>query len=99
MPKQPRRITLYIIHLWEPVGSEKHQARHYVGATKDYSRRMAEHHRGAAKKGLMAYARRAGIRWVSSILSLDASWEDERRIKRAGHYDRVCPVCRGDMPF
>lgn len=91
-------ITLYIVHFWQPFGSERHSARHYVGATKDLSRRIAEHRRGVGK-GIMAYAKRAGLKWTWDVLKYDASWDDERRIKRSGHYERVCPFCRGDVSF
>lgn len=46
--------TVYLFHFHQPIGSERHQATHYVGWAENLERRIAEHFSGQGAR-IMAY--------------------------------------------
>lgn len=83
---------LYVLHFAEPLGSEKHRARHYAGYAVNVYARFEIHlqGRGAA---ITRAARLRGIKiYIAAILPGDRN--DERRLKRQKNLKRVCPICQ-----
>lgn len=50
----------YLIRLSKPLGSERHQARYYLGISNDWIERFQQHCTGQGAK-MLAYARRHAI--------------------------------------
>jgi hypothetical protein len=85
--------TGYLIHFAERIGREgRNGAQHYIGWASNVEARVIDHRRGNGA-AIMAEVSRRGIDW--EVVRLYPGWtrHDERRRKRAGHFDRDCPVC------
>jgi len=85
-------------------------ARHYLGATEDLLRRLAEHEHGIGSKYMSAVVL-AGVTWELSDTFLpepgETIWELEHRLKGLGEgpargknsrgsRGRLCSICRGE---
>lgn len=91
VPEGSPRWTIYLLHAHRPVG----RVRHYLGITRTdrLALRLREH---AHRRGSSLTAQLATLNdelllartWVG------VDWAVERRMKRAGHYARLCPICR-----
>jgi len=92
-----RTHTLYLLHFTPPysvptaTGGTK-TAGHYLGSTGgEVAKRVADHVAGKGSP-LVRAAVRAGC-----AVELVATWpggrNDERRLKRAHHHARLCPLC------
>ena len=96
--------VVYLIHSDKPIGTEKHQAQHYLGYCVDVRERIKEHRRGDeySPKIIQAFRRN------ECELTLVRTWKckskkdaraTERRMKGRvmgswGH-KRRCPLCCG----
>lgn len=84
------RYTIYLLHFDKPVS----RCRHYLGLTgvNNLNARLARHARGRGAN-LTRRAVEAGIgftcvrTWPANLAS------SERRLKKAGHYNKLCPLC------
>lgn len=89
--------TIYLIHFDEPVGDRtrpRMSASHYIGWTTDLETRLEQHRKGLGA-ALMAYVATKGIAWKVVRLWEGSTRDDERRLKKSGHFaDRLCPECR-----
>ena len=85
---------VYVLHFDRPVGP----ARHYIGITRRerLAQRMHDH-QGTSASWLTAKAAKLGIGFTLAKTFDAESHADEQRIKRAGHFDKICPICRGDL--
>lgn len=91
--KQPM-FTIYLLHFDRPMGRIKH----YLGITRAASLgRRAHDHQGTNASQVTARAARAGIGFTLAKTIPAESHSDERRLKKAGHFDKWCPICRGDL--
>ena len=88
----PGKGWVYLLHLEQPIGTERQQARHYLGWTDDVERRVWEHRAGVGARFTRAAVRR-GIQ-----LSIAATWPGTRELERAyklWHAPcRLCPICK-----
>jgi hypothetical protein len=81
---------LYLLHFSRPY----QHARHYLGFAVDVERRVGEHLAAGSKASpLVRAALAAGL-----AVELVRTWPGgdrtlERRLKRANHGPRLCPVC------
>lgn len=99
--------TLYIGHFAEKIGNPSNprfQAQHYLGYAEPsrkcgnrwisgYDARVQEHMEGRGAK-ITRYVIRRGIPIVFFPIKRKATRDEERKLKRAGHYNRLCPVCQ-----
>lgn len=87
--------VIYILHFTQPLGDPERprmSASHYVGWTGELESRLSEHRAGGGAKIIRALFLAGGD------FKLAASWEgtryDERRLKKNGHFDKLCPICK-----
>ncbi len=78
---------VYLIHLERPY---KH-ARHYLGWTRNLTRRLAQHRAGTGARLLRA-VNRCGIGW-EVVRLWPGGPEIERQLKVLKNSPRLCPVC------
>lgn len=88
-------MTVYLLHLSQPLGSERHHAQHYIGQAVDLDRRMCEHRRGGSNTAkLIQAAHRLGVGFT-----LARTWEGgrdlEKKLKAQKKARLLCPICRG----
>lgn len=85
-------LTLYLLCAERPLG----RVRHYLGITRTerLAQRLREHAHRRGSSLTAALARRNDTLELVRLWH-GASWDQERRIKRRGHYRRLCPVCQG----
>jgi hypothetical protein len=90
---------IYVIHFTVPLGTVgRNSARHYVGFCADRKlRERLEAHRQGRGARITAAAVRAGAELVL-VARLPGDRAAERKRKRAGHYDRLCPLCVPKKP-
>lgn len=81
---------VYLLHFEKPVA----RARHYLGFTRDdrLNERLTEH---MSKKGarLTARAVDAGVAIYLARVFPQLTANDEKRLKAASHFDKLCPIC------
>jgi len=81
---------VYLIHFDEPY----EHARHYIGFSKNFNKRMLEHAAGTGSR-LMQVVTEAGITWrVAEVWYGDRYLE--RRFKRQKNSARFCPICASE---
>ncbi len=96
--------TIYLIHFDAPLGDVDRphmHASHYLGWTEDddVDGRIARHRAGDGAK-ILAAANLQGITYAVVRTWADATRDDERRMKKSGHFaDRLCPVCKSGEPL
>lgn len=82
--------VIYLLHAPRPIG----KVRHYLGITRHdrLAKRLREHahQRGSSLTAQLAARNRELL--LARVWE-NASWEEERRMKQAGHYARLCPIC------
>ena len=90
---------VYLIHFSAPLGNpaKRHgMATHYTGSTSLLDERLLRHANGNGS-AIMAAVHDRGIEWQLVRLwpceSKEAALALERRLKRAGHGPRYCPLC------
>lgn len=87
-------LVVYQLHFERPVG----RCRHYVGSTMEHLlHRRLQAHANARGALLTQRAARMHVRMVCVDVTGILSRADEHRIKAAGHYERRCGICRGEM--
>lgn len=80
-------MCVYLIHFDRPY----RHARHYIGASVCFDRRIAEHRNGTGAR-LLQVLREHGIGW--RVVGLwDGDYDRENKIKARKHAVRYCPVC------
>lgn len=90
---------VYLIHFDErhPNGNKP---QHYVGVCVNLRERINQHAAGSGAVLIreMFKVHRISFRVVKTwkFSEYTSAYKWERRIKRAGHYDRKCPACRGE---
>ena len=103
----PPAITgCYLFHFSAPLGSERKQARHYLGWAENIATRVAEHRAGNSRAAAITHAAVArGITLTLVAVWPGASRDDEARLKyrrrdgkrgSAPQHARLCPLCRPD---
>lgn len=85
---------VYLLHFARPLGSDHHQAQHYIGWALDLATRMADHRAGRGA----AITRAALERNIP--FDVVRTWPDrdrafERALKRQKRGPRLCPICGG----
>lgn len=86
---------VYIIHLNQPwVTSDGRTLRHYVGFSKQPSKRLW-HHRNGTGATFLLRALELGINFTE-VVQFKGTKSDERRLKIRGHIDLYCPICNPD---
>jgi predicted GIY-YIG superfamily endonuclease len=91
---------VYLIHIDKPIGTERHSAQHYIGYTENLIERLATHRKGGAGAAkLLAHAKLLGVKWQCVRTWFGADRAFERRLKNAGHYSKLCPICQDEPPF
>jgi len=95
---------VYIIHFFQPIGNPEKThglAGHYCGSTCNLDARLQLHKNGNGA-ALMTAVNEAGIAWQVARLwrfeTPGAARAFEKRLKRAGHNPRHCPICQS-RPF
>jgi putative endonuclease len=87
---------VYMIELARPLGTERHQARYYLGSCKNLNRRMAQHRSGKGA-AMLRFANEKGIKyWVCKFSTLPTEAEArqlERKLKaRKNHASLLSKV-------
>lgn len=87
-------LVVYLLHFDRPMG----RIQHYIGLTRRdrLGLRMFEHC-GEHASAITSRATRLANPFTLAAVFPAESAADERRIKKAGHYNERCPVCRGDL--
>lgn len=90
----PHSGLVYLLHFERPLGSDLHQAQHYIGWALDLAARMADHRAGRGA----AITRAALDRGIA--FEVVRTWPDrdrlfERALKAQKRGPRLCPVCGG----
>ncbi len=85
--------TTYLLHFEKPL---KH-ARHYLGWTNDFEKRMEEHHNGKRERCVLTWAiRKQGIIWTVARTRVNVPISHEKKIKKMKNSPRYCPICNGE---
>jgi predicted GIY-YIG superfamily endonuclease len=80
---------VYLLHF-----SEKYKrAGHYLGYTKDFERRIAEHRSGVGAR-LTQVVVELGITLELAKFWKNKTREFERTLKRRKYAPRICPICK-----
>lgn len=89
-----RPHSIYLLHIIPPSGVTTH----YFGIARSdqVMQRLARHFSGRGSRHL-ARVLKEGASVTLARTWPNASFEQERRFKRNGHYEFHCPVCRGDL--
>lgn len=87
----------YLIHLVQPLGSERKMAQHYIGTAIDVVARLTQHRAGRGAR-MLAVAAERGIGFdVVRLWPGDRTIE--RQLKQRGHAPEMCPACAGAAAF
>lgn len=70
-------MFLYLIKLSSPLGSERHQAEYYIGISRDWEQRLAEHRRGVGAK-MLAFATQKDIKFSVIRVWQFSSYQEAR---------------------
>jgi len=79
---------VYLLHFSAPYK----RARHYLGWTVNFDRRM-QHHANGTGAGLTAAVAAAGIAWTVARTWPGADHSFERRLHNQNNSPRLCPIC------
>lgn len=86
---------LYLIHFDTPLGSQRHQAQHYLGFVEgdldSVQARLQEHRQGWGAR-ITAAANRAGITY-DVVRTFDGDRTRERQMKKWKKIAPHCPIC------
>jgi hypothetical protein len=93
-----RTGTCYLFHFERPFGTEKQQARHYLGWTQNLIARVNAHKEGRGSR-LLYHVRKAGIPFYLVRVWNNVPFTTEARIKNLGSLARVCPFCSPDKKW
>lgn len=93
--------TVYLIHFSSPIGTEKHQAQHYVGFAEDLRKRLTEHAMGTRAGGarLLEVCNERKVEWPLARVWEGGDRQLERRLKNFNGSEHFCPSCRGDGAY
>ena len=84
-------MDVYLIHFERAL---KH-AGHYLGSAEDPSKRLARHRRGQGAR-LLAVLNEKNISFKIVRVWRGAGRAFERKLKDAGHNNKLCPICFPD---
>lgn len=86
---------LYLIHFSEPLGTAKHQARHYLGFVEGDEQtvqaRLQEHRSGMGAR-ITAVCNQRGIHY-DVVRTMPGDRTRERQIKNGHKIGAYCPIC------
>lgn len=93
---------VYLLHFHTPLAGGAKSSSHYVGWSRHYAYRIAQHRAGAGARILQVCADR-GIAFdvaivISELEHAGVTYRGtalERYIKRQHHHARYCPLCGG----
>lgn len=87
-------LSIYLLHFPNPL----HGRRHYLGIAKTnrLTARWAEHAQGTGAKITRALMLKNDHFFVTMLLR-NATFEMEKRIKRAGHFNIACGKCSPEL--
>ncbi len=93
--QQLDELVLYLLHFAPPHKG----AMHYLGITKasTIGRRLNDHQRGKGA-GITRRALESGSTLTLVRLWHNATHQLERKVKRAGHLNKLCPLCLHRLP-
>jgi predicted GIY-YIG superfamily endonuclease len=80
--------TVYLLHFHRRYW----HAGHYLGATRDLTRRLLAHEHGRGAR-LLTVIHEAGITWELAR-TWRGGWKQERKLKRQKNGVRLCPICK-----
>lgn len=91
--------TVYLIHFDSVIGNRDNtrgQARHYIGYTRQFKKRMSDHAngRGAA---IMAFLAQSKIGWKVVRRWHNGTRKLERQLKNRKQASHFCPVCKEQL--
>lgn len=89
-------MTVYLLHFAQPLGSQKHQAQHYVGFStnsRTLKQRVAHHESGTSGVCIMRALRERGIAFTVAQVFKDKDRNFERKLKNTKNIKRYCPIC------
>jgi predicted GIY-YIG superfamily endonuclease len=81
-------MIVYVLHFSKPL----HHARHYIGTTINFKRRMALHRAGRGAK-ILKRALELGITW-KVVYKTWGGRKLERNLKQRKDAATLCPVCK-----
>src|SRR5919107_192062 len=92
-------MGVYILHASKSLGGEgRNGAEHYVGWVPDepnaLKTRLKLHRTGRSDVAIVRAYRAIGARLYLGNYFPFMDRDDERRIKRVGHHDRYCEICK-----
>jgi predicted GIY-YIG superfamily endonuclease len=84
-------VSVYVLHFCAPIA----HARHYTGFAVRVADRI-DHHRAGRGARLTQVARERGVDFVVGVIFRGPRYDRafERRLKNAGHAERVCRICQ-----
>jgi hypothetical protein len=94
-------MPVYLLHstIAAPRGNTR-GVMHYVGFTTERNlwQRLAMHASGRSRIALLEKWHQMGAKLLLTMLVPDGTTSLERYLKRNGHYEKVCPLCTGELP-
>lgn len=97
--------TVYLLHFSKPLGSAKHQARHYTGIVRDTNpdnlrRRLRQHNKRGSKNSskITSAAKQHNCKLELAMVWTGVNAEFERYLKRWKSAKTFCPFCQ-ELPF
>lgn len=84
-------MCVYLLHFSARV-SPNHTTQHYIGAARDVERRLLQHRAGRGSH-LTRTAVERGIGITLARVWIDATFDDERRLKGLKNSPKLCPFC------
>lgn len=95
-------MSVYILHFDQPLGSEKHQAHHYIGFSENMwtlRARIAHHRAGTSRCNIMEALFKRGIGFQLGRVFRGRKYDRnfERKVKTRTHIAELCTVCNGGV--
>jgi len=87
---------VYLLHYHGALERSSGPARHYVGWSRNWVWRVQAHRTGTARARFTSVAFSRGISFDVAVVVRGGPGL-ERRIKRAHHHARYCPLCGGRL--
>jgi len=86
--------TTYLLHFEEPIA----HARHYLGWTNNFLKRMNEHRHGCRERCVLTWElKQRGILWTVARTWTHVTILHEKELKKMKNTPRYCPICLGEI--
>lgn len=88
---------IYLLHSTVSVGTEgRNAASHYLGYCEEsgLANRFREHQSGASDVAIIRAFKARGGRLLLAKVWPGKTRDEERKMKRHGHFSRLCPICQ-----